>query len=143
MSNPVSLCTFRVGALHLGVEVTRIQEVIRPQPMTRIPGASEVISGLMNLRGQVVAAVDLGRRLNLPVADTAGRMMNVIVRTSDGPVGLQVHEIGEVLVVDANQIEPPPEALQGASRELFSGTCKLEGRLLLILNLESVLSLAA
>ncbi|MBL8818252.1 MAG: chemotaxis protein CheW [Planctomyces sp.] len=138
-----SFCTFRVGNLHLGVEVLRVQEVIRAQKMTRIPGSSEVVRGLMNLRGQIVTALDLRRRLDLPETDTADGQMNVVVRTSDGPVSLLVNEIGDVLVVDRDQFEPPPETLLGSTRDLIAGSYKLDGRLLLVLNLDAVMKVAA
>ena len=97
----------------------------------------------MNLRGQIVTALDLRRRLNLQDSDNTDRLMNVVVRTADGPVSLLVNEIGDVLVVDKDQFEPPPETLQGVTRELISGSYKLENRLLLVLNLDSALKLAA
>ncbi len=138
-----SFCTFRVGNLHLGVEVLRVQEVIRAQKMTRIPGSSEVVRGLMNLRGQIVTALDLRRRLDLPDTETADGQMNVVVRTADGPVSLLVNEIGDVLVVDRDQFEPPPETLLGSTRDLIVGSYKLDGRLLLVLNLDAVMKVAA
>lgn len=138
-----SYCTFRVGSIYLGVEVHRVQEVIRAQKMTRIPGSQEVVRGLMNLRGQIVTALDMRRRLNLGAADGNEPLMNVVVRTPDGPVSLLVDEIGDVLVVDSDQFEPPPETLQGIHRELISGSYKLDGRLLLVLNLDVAIRLAA
>jgi len=123
--------------------VHRVQEVIRAQKMTRIPGSQEVVRGLMNLRGQIVTALDMRRRLNLGAADGSEPLMNVVVRTPDGPVSLLVNEIGDVLVVDGDQFEPPPETLQGIHRELISGSYKLDGRLLLVLNLDVAIRLAA
>lgn len=143
MSSQNSYCTFRVGPLYLGVEVHRVQEVIRAQRMTQIPGAPEVVRGLMNLRGQIVTALDLRRRLNLPAGDGAEKLMNVVIRTPDGPVSLLVNEIGDVLVVDQSQFEPSPETLMGVTRELINGAYKLDGRLLLVLNLDCVMRVAA
>ncbi len=143
MAAQSSYCTFRVGPLYLGVEVHRVQEVIRAQRMTRIPGASDVVRGLMNLRGQIVTALDLRRRLNLATQESTDKLMNVVIRTSDGPVSLLVNEIGDVLVVDNDQFEPPPETLQGIPRELICGSFKLDGRLLLVLNLDSAMKLAS
>ena len=138
-----SYCTFRVGSIYLGVEVHRVQEVIRAQKMTRIPGSQEVVRGLMNLRGQIVTALDMRRRLNLGSTEGSEPLMNVVVRTPDGPVSLLVNEIGDVLVVDGDQYEPPPEPLQGSHRELISGSYKLHGRLLRLLNLDVAMRLAA
>ena len=128
--------------MKLGVEVHRVQEVIREQAMTRIPGADSVVRGLMNLRGQIVTALDLQRRLDIDEAEDEPSM-NVVVRTSDAPVSLLVHEIGDVLVVDADAFEPLPETLQGISRDLIRGAYKLDGELLLLLDTESVLEFAA
>jgi purine-binding chemotaxis protein CheW len=143
MQQQNSFCTFRVGTMYLGVEVHRVQEVIRAQRMTRIPGAPEVVRGLMNLRGQIVTALDIRRRLGLIDNDTKDPQMNVVVRTPDGPVSLLVNEIGDVIVVDTDQFEQPPETLQGIHRELISGSYKLQGRLLLVLNLDAAVRLVA
>jgi purine-binding chemotaxis protein CheW len=138
-----SYCTFRVGTMYLGVEVHRVQEVIRAQRMTRIPGAPEVVRGLMNLRGQIVTALDMRRRLGMAELESKEPQMNVVVRTPDGPVSLLVNEIGDVIVVDQEQFEAPPETLQGFHRELISGSYKLQGRLMLVLNLDAAVRLAA
>lgn len=142
MEQQLSFCTFRVGNMKLGVEVQLVQEVIRQQTMTRIPGANEVVRGLMNLRGQIVTAVDLQRRLGLAKDDCTEPTMNVVIRTSETPVSLLVHEIGDVLVVDGECFEPPPETLQGAHRDLIRGAYKLDDGLLLVLDTEAALDLA-
>jgi len=138
-----SFCTFRVGNMKLGVEVHRVQEVIREQAMTRIPGANHVVRGLMNLRGQIVTAIDLQRRLGLEENLQNRPTMNVVVWTTDAPVSLLVHEIGDVLVVDGERFEPLPETLQGIPRELISGAYKLDNELLLVLDTEAILQIAA
>ena len=143
MEEPASFCTFRVGAVTLGVEVHRVQEVIREQTMTRVPGANDIVRGLMNLRGQIVTALDLQKRLRLDQASHEKPTMNVVIRTSDAPVSLLVHEIGDVMVVNSDTFEPPPETLQGVPRELIRGAYKLNAELLLVLDTESVLDFAA
>ena len=137
-----SYCTFRLGELFFGVEVVDVQEVIREQQMTRVPLASREICGLMNLRGQIVTAIDLRERLRL-VDDNEKATMNVVVRSSEGAVSLLVDEIGDVLEVEESQFEPPPETLEGVPRELIHGAYKLEDRLLLVLDTDRVLSTAA
>jgi purine-binding chemotaxis protein CheW len=129
--------------MKLGVEVEQVQEVIREQSMTCVPGASDVVRGLMNLRGQIVTALNLEKRLGLtPVGDAEPRM-NVVIRTSDAPVSLLVHEIGNVLVADADCLEPLPETLQGVSRDLIRGAYKLDGELLLLLDTKKAMCLVA
>ena len=135
--------TFFVADLFFGVDVLCVQEVLRFQQMTHVPKAPEVIEGLINLRGQIVTAIDLRRRLGLP--PRAGNQMptNVVIRTDDGAVSLLVDEIGDVLDVDAATYERPPENLDPAAREIISGVYKLKDRLLLVLDTERTVDLAA
>jgi len=127
-------CTFFVRGLFLGLEVTCIQEVIRAQPLTVVPLTSNVIAGLMNLRGQIVTAIDLRHRLGLPAREPHERPLNVVVRTNDGAVSLLVDEIGDVIEVDGEAFERPPDTLSDEARELIRGAYKLKGRLLLVLD---------
>jgi purine-binding chemotaxis protein CheW len=141
MSDELSYCTFNLGGLFFGIEVLKVQEVIRFQRMTKVPLAPPVIRGLINLRGQVVTAVDLRRRLGMPDRPAGDEPMNVVVRTEDGPVSLLVDDIGDVLDVDDTAFEPTPETVQGVARDLVSGVYKLDGRLLLVLDVERALQL--
>jgi purine-binding chemotaxis protein CheW len=134
-------CTFYVGKLLFGIDVTMVQEVMRYQEMTRVPLASPVIRGLINLRGQLVTAVDMRRRLGLPALADGLLPMNVIVRREDGAVSLLVDEIGEVMDVAAEAFERPPETLTGAARELIRSVCKLDGALLLVLDAQQLTTL--
>ena len=136
MSLRNQFCTFHLDNLFLGVEVQKVQEVIRYQEMTRVPLASPVVHGLINLRGQIVTAIDLRRRLGLEPRPEGQLPMNVVVRTDDGPMSLLVDEIGDVLEADEETYERPPETLRGVARELISGTYKLRHRLLLTLDTE-------
>lgn len=138
-----SYCTFRVDDLYFGVEVCQVQEVIRYQHTTRVPLAPAVVQGLMNLRGQIVTALSLRDRLGLSAFDSDSRPMNVVIRTPDGPISLLVDEIGDVVQVDRDYFEPPPETLQGEQRSLISGAFKLDEQLLLILDTDKVVHLAA
>ena len=134
--------TFFVADLFFGVDVLRVQEVLRFQQMTRVPQAPEVIEGLINLRGQIVTAIDMRRRLRLPPRPDSQTPMNMVVRTEDGAVSLLVDEIGDVLDVDSSTYEPPPENLDPEARELIRGVYKLKDRLLLVLDTERTVDLA-
>jgi purine-binding chemotaxis protein CheW len=135
MSDSKQYCSFFVEDLYFGVEVRAVQEVIRYQDMTPIPLASGEVGGLINLRGQIVTAIDLRRRLGLAERDAQRRPMNVVIRTDDGAaVSLLVDEIGDVIEVDQAQFEPVPETLRGVARQLIQGVYKLQGRLLLVLD---------
>ena len=133
--------TFYVSDLYFGIDVLNVQEVLRYQQMTRVPLAPDVIEGLINLRGQIVTAVDLRKRLNVQPRDRSSAPMNIVVRSEEGAVSLLVDEISDVLQVDPASYEPPPLNLPEEQRELIEGLYKLEGRLLLILNTERVLQI--
>ena len=134
MTTAQQFCTFYLDGLFFGVEVQKVQEVIRYQEMTRVPLAAQVVSGLINLRGQIVTAIDLRRRVGLCERPADQKPMNVVVRTEEGAVSLLVDEIADVIEVNADQFEPPPETLQGPARALVEGAYKLNQRLLLVLN---------
>jgi purine-binding chemotaxis protein CheW len=127
-------CTFFLNGLFFGVEVEKVQEVIRYQEMTQVPLAPPVVRGLINLRGQIVMALDLRRRLELPDRPEDALPMNVVVRTEESAVSLLVDEIGDVIEVDEDAFERPPENLKGASRDLIRGAYKLKDRLLIVLD---------
>lgn len=135
-------CTFALGDLFLGVEVTRVQEVIRHQPTTPVPLASPVIGGLMNLRGEIVTTIDLRRRLGLDDRPDDHDPMNVVIRSDDGVVSLLVDEIGDVIEVVDDDFEPSPSTLPAVTRDVIVGVYKLDARLLLILDCDRVLDLA-
>jgi len=138
MSDPKQYCTFFLDELFLGVNVLDVQEVIKFQSMTLVPLASRVVSGLINLRGQIVTAIDLRRRLELDDREEGIPPMNVVVRTDHGLVSLLVDDIGDVLEVSDDTFEPPPPTMKGVARELISGVHKLDGHLLLLLDMPKV-----
>jgi len=133
-------CTFFVKDEFFGVPVQQVQEVIRYQEMTRVPLVSHVIRGLINLRGQIVMAVDLRRRLGLEDRPESQLPLNVVVRTEDGAVSFLVDEIGDVLEVAEEKFERPPETLQGQAREMVRGVYKLQDRLMLVLDTQRAMS---
>jgi purine-binding chemotaxis protein CheW len=135
--------TFYLDRHLFGVEVGKVQEVIRYQEMTRVPLADSVVTGLINLRGQIVTALDLRRRLAMSDRPHGKLPMNVVVRSGDEAVSLLVDEIGDVLEVEESTFESPPKTLQGEARALIRGAYKLSGQLLLILDTEKAVTLAA
>ena len=136
MAHRQQFCTFFLQDQFFGVPVEQVQEVIRYQEITRVPLAPEVIRGLINLRGQIVMAVDLRRRFAMEDQPNSELPMNVVVRTNNGAVCFLVDEIGDVLEADEENFEHPPETLQGPARELVKGVYKLEERLMLVLDTE-------
>lgn len=133
--------TFTVDGLFFGIDVLRVQEILRYQEMTRVPLAPAVAAGLINLRGQIVTAIDMRRRMELPERPAGVLPLNIVVRSEDGPVSLLVDEIGDVLEVDASSAEEPPENVPRAARDLIGQIYKLKDRLLLILNPDKALEI--
>jgi len=129
-------CTFLLSGYLFGVPVPRVQEVIRFQPMTPVPLAPPGVRGMINLRGQIVLAIDLRRRLSLAERPEGELPMNVVVRTPDGAVSLLVDQIGDVIDVQPSTFEPPPETLGGPLRQVILGVHKLSNSLLHVLDAE-------
>ena len=133
------LSTFHVGKYLFGVDVSLVQEVVRLQLITPVPLAAPEIAGLINLRGEVLTAIDLRSRLSLPPADATREPVNVVVRVDDEPVSLLVDEIGGVLEVSQVPFEQTPSTVDERVRDLLLGAYTLPDRLLLALNARAVL----
>ena len=142
MAASQQFCTFMLHEEFFGVPVQQVQEVIRYQEMTRVPLGSEMVSGLINLRGQIVTAIDLRRCLGMPARGAGQLPMNVVVRTGDGPVSLLVDDIGDVIEVDEDALETPPETLHGPTRVMVRSVYKLPGQLLLELDIARAIAVA-
>jgi purine-binding chemotaxis protein CheW len=142
MAGRKQFSTFLVDRLLFGVAVEKVQEVIRYQEMTRVPLAPPVVKGLINLRGQIVTAIDLRRRLGLRERPASDLPMNVVIRHSDGAVSFLVDEIGDVLEVEEKSFELAPGTVAPHARELIQGVYKLKNTILIVLDTEKVLNLA-
>ncbi|MGE0713613.1 MAG: chemotaxis protein CheW [Planctomycetota bacterium] len=141
------LCTFRAGELALGLDVELVQEVLRAQRLTRVPLAPRCVRGLINLRGQIVMAVDLGLALELGAGarrdgarrdGAPGCDMNVVLRGRSA--SLLVDEVGDVVDVPADARDQPPEHLPGRLARVVTSLCKVEGQLVLELDPAAVLA---
>lgn len=138
MSNQETLCTFYVDNLFFGIEVSRIQEVLRSQQMTHVPLAADVVKGLMNLRGQIVTALDMRKQLKLTPPPEDWQAMNVLVHNGENLVSLLVDEIGDVIEVKQEQFESTPETLPQNVKPAIKGVYKLDGKLLLLLDTSKI-----
>ena len=142
MTGQQQFCTLTADTLLLGIQVDRVQEVLRDTAITPVPLAPPAIRGLINLRGQIVTAIDLRRRLGLAEAAADASSMTVVLGIGDEPLALVVDGVGDVVQVPADSFEAPPDTLRGDARRMIAGAHKLERRLLLALNLETVIELA-
>ena len=136
-----SFCRFRVAGFDFGLETEIVQEVLKTQRITHVPMAPPSVRGLINLRGQIVPAIDVRRILGFEPCDTE-KAMNVVVFTPSGSVSLLVDEIEDVLMVDSTTFEDAPGTLQGSARDLTRGAYKLRDRLLLLLDVGKTLDVA-
>ena len=139
MADEKQFCTFYLDGHFFGIDVLEVQEVFRYQEMTTVHLAPPVVRGLINLRGQIITAIDLRKRLDLPERSEEEEPLNVVVRASDEVVSLLVDEIGDVLEVPDDKFESPPGTISAAMRDLIKGVYKLEGKLLLILDTARVM----
>jgi purine-binding chemotaxis protein CheW len=134
----VQYCTFKVDHLLIGIEVWRVQEVIRHQPMTYVPLAPREVRGLINLRGQIVTAIDMRLWLGLAPRNDGREPMNAVMRLNDEAISLLVDEAGEVVEPPLSSYEAVPSTASEQIRTLFSGTYKLDEALLLVLDTDAV-----
>ncbi len=135
------LCTFYLDKYCFGIDVLEVQEVFRYQEMTSVPLAREEITGLINLRGQIITAINLRLRLGMEPRPEDKTPMNVVARTKDDVVSLLVDKIGDVLEVSEDVYEQAPDTIQGAMRDLITGVYKLQDGLLLILDTKKVVQI--
>jgi purine-binding chemotaxis protein CheW len=136
------LVTFRLDGDLYGIEVNHVQEVLRTQRVTPVPLAPAAVAGLINLRGQVVSAIELRERLGRPPRGEGAPPVAVVVRLQGETVGLLVDSIDDVVRVRSADFEPPPETLEGEARSLIKGAYKLESDLLLALDVRKVVDVA-
>lgn len=130
----IQYATFEVADQLFGLEVAQVQEVLSFGEYTPVHLAPAHVGGLFNLRGQVIAALDLRVRIGLPATDLTSEAMNVIIRAEDESVSLLVDRIGDVLELDESIAEPPPDTLTGPVRDLILFAYPLSGRLMLALD---------
>ncbi len=132
--------TFKLGNELFGVEVLHVQEILKAHEMTPVPLAADYVSGLINLRGQIVTAIDLGLRLTNRNHLAKKESMNVVVNCDDGTVSLLVDEIGDVLELDNSLMEPVPPTVKTIRSEYLKGVCKLKDGLMMLLDVEKILT---
>ena len=142
------LATFKVADLFMGIDLSHVQELMRPQEMATVPLAPAAVEGLINLRGQIVTALDMRRILGLaPLHEHSAPSMNIVVHCEGGPVSLLVDEICDVIDVPSLFIDRGstqlPENLPSGQRALLKGIHQLESCLLLVLNTEQVIEAGA
>ena len=131
--------TFRLADQWLGIPVILIQEVLTAQAVSSVPRSPAQVAGFLNLRGQIVTAVDLRTCLGLPDRPEGASEMNVVVKDGEEFFALLVDEVGDVVEVDADRIQPAPKTLPGVWRDVCSGVIQMDEELLVVMDVEQVL----
>jgi purine-binding chemotaxis protein CheW len=134
MTGRQKFSTFYLDDLLFGIEVEKIQEVLNYQEITPVPLAPPLVLGLINLRGQIITALDFRQRLGLGKRAADSCSINIVVRNNEDVVSLLVDKIGDVVEVGEETFEPPPEMLDPKSRALVRGVHKLDGGLMHVLD---------
>lgn len=132
--------SFVVGGEEFGVNILAVREIIRPVDITRVPHAPEFVEGVINLRGRILPVIDLRTRFGFPEREHDEDTRIVVIEMESQVVGFMADSVCEVLRVDATTIEPAPELAVGIDGEYLCGVAKLDDHLLILLDLEGVLS---
>jgi len=135
----VDLATFYIGGALCGMDILMVQEINKHLEMTKVPQAQEYVTGILNLRGEIVTVIDLGIKLGLSSTMISEKTRNIIVNSKDEHVGLLVDSIADVVQADSDKIEPAPANIGGVKGKYFEGVFKTEKSLIGILNVEEVL----
>lgn len=136
------LVTFRLGREEYGVEIARVQEIIRATDITPVPGAPSHVRGVINLRGRIIPVVDLGKRFALEAGGAAGDQRIIVVEVGEKRVGMLVDSVSQVIKIPSNVVEAMPEEATSGEENFISGVGKLDSRLIIILDLNRSLLLA-
>lgn len=141
MGEEKKVIVFALGSEEYGVEVEKVRTIERMQPMTRVPKAPEFIKGVINLRGIVIPIIDLRARFGLEEVTSTDATRIIIVSAADFEVGLIVDSANDVIDVDTDNINTPPEVVGGIKAKYLDGIARVgDNRLLVLLNLEQVLN---
>jgi len=136
----MQLVTFSIGEEEFGVDILKVQEIIRTMEITKVPKAPVFVEGVINLRGKVIPIIDLRRRFGLSSKEHDKHTRIIVIEINNMIVGFVVDSVSEVLRIPAGTVEPPPAVVAGMESEYISGVGKLQDRLLILLDLDRLLS---
>jgi len=134
------LVIFQLASEVYGVDIGRVQEIIRTQHITRVPRAPEFVEGVINLRGKVIPVVDLRKRFGLEGGEHGKASRIVVVEAGEHTIGIVVDAVSEVLRIPTAAVEPPSPVVTTVDSDYLRGIAKLEDRLIILLDLDAVLS---
>ncbi len=135
----LELCTFFTGEAQFGLDILKVQEINKLMEMTKVPQAPSYVLGVLNLRGRIVTVIDLGKKLGLSPTSLSNESRNIIVDSQDEYIGLLVDQIGDVVLADWNEVDPPPANIGAIQGRFFEGVFKAKNNLIGIMDVEEVL----
>src|SRR2546421_4425559 len=141
--NFVEYVTVMIGGQLFGLPISRVQDVFMPDRITRVPLSAPEIAGVLNLRGRIVTAIDMRRRLGLPPRNDDKALMAVGIELKGESYGLLIDTVGEVMKLGEATLEPNPVNLDAGLARVSDGVHRLDGQLMVILDVESVLNASA
>ncbi len=132
--------SFSVGEEEYGLELLRVKEVIRIREITWLPKAPTFVKGIINLRGDVIPIIDLRDKFGLPAKENTAMTRVIVVEVEGRLMGMVVDSASQVVRIPADQIDPPPPVLGGFSQEFITGVGKMEDKLVILLNIDAILT---
>ena len=130
---------FKLGEEEYGVDILQVKTIERMMDITRVPKAPQFVEGVINLRGEIVPVIDLKKRFDLPISQETDNTRIIIVNVDDITVGMIVDSANEVIQLPQDAIEPAPSIVGGIDSDFLEGVGKMDGKLLIILDLSKIL----
>ncbi len=130
--------TFYLSDFLFALPVEDVLEIKKSAEITKVPLSPPYIEGIINLRGQIITAIHLAKKLGLRFEDTKNNYHHIIVKTSQEPISIMVEEIGDVINIDKKDLEPVPDHLEGIDVKYIKNISKLSDRLLIVLDPEAI-----
>ena len=140
-SHQLQLVTFNVGGEEFGVDILAVQEINRMSEVTRVPNSPDFVEGVINLRGKVIPIIDLRRRVGMPFQKRDKNTRIVVVELEGKIIGFIVDSVSKVITIDKSITEAPPPMVAGIDAEYITSIAKLDSRLIILLDLNKILSL--
>lgn len=134
------LVIFELGAENFGIDIASVEGIVKLQEITKIPQSPIYVEGITNIRGGVLAVIDLHKRFGLNAQERTSETRIVIINLKGVKIGMIVSAVSEVLTIEESVIEPPPPMVSTINSEYLIGVAKIEKRLVILLDLEKVLS---
>ncbi len=136
----LQLVSFTLNEEEFGIDILMVQEIIRMLQITKVPNSPDFVDGVVNIRGRIIPVVDLRCKLGMPRKEHDKETRIVVVEVSGKTIGFIVDAVTEVLRIPSSTIEAPPELIAGVNSEFIKAVGKLEDRLLILIDLEKILS---